>query len=178
MQACTLFSRFSGAGASLLAAGTLLFAGSALAADMNSAREAYRVQRAACESGQTQDRANCLREAGAALEEAQRGRLMSRTAQDYDANARMRCEQQSADRREECLLLQGPDATIFGSVEGGGTLRELTVRRAGEPPVPPERGVVTTPQNIHPRAVPQNMPRPQPVPGMPGSTMPPGTGIR
>ena len=181
MDASMLSSLFTRKGATLLAASSLMFGGSAFAANtnMDQARAEYEAQRAACVSGQSnQDRATCMREAGAAYEEARRGRL-ARDA-DFDANARMRCERHTGERREECLMLQGQDAKVYGSVEGGGTLRELTLRRVGEPPVPPERGVVTTPYNVHPGAVPQNMPQGgqyapgrQPAPGTPGGV--PGT---
>lgn len=196
MDASMLSSLFSRKGATLLAASSLMFAGSAFAANasMDQARAEYEAQRAACQSGQSQqDRATCMREAGAAYQEARRGRL-SRGGADYDANARARCERHTGDRREECMMLQGQDAKVFGSVEGGGTLREMTVRRVGEPPVPPERGVVTTPYNVHPGAVPQNMPhggqyapgqQPMTTPGggmQPGTTYAPGapagTGLR
>lgn len=187
MDASMLSSLFTRKGATLLAASSLVFAGSAFAANtnMDQARAEYEAQRAACQSGQShQDRATCMREAGAAYEEARRGRLVRGTA-DYDSNARARCERHTGERREECLLLQGQDAKVYGSVEGGGTLREVTVRRVGEPPVPPERGVVTTPYNVHPGAVPQTMPQggqyaparqPMPAPGAyPGTTSAPGT---
>lgn len=186
MDASMLSSLFTRKGATLLAASSLMFAGSAFAAktNMDQARAEYEAQRAACQSGQShQDRATCMREAGAAYEEARRGRLLRGTV-DYDANARARCERQTGERREECLLLQGQDAKVYGSVEGGGTLREITVRRVGEPPVPPERGVVTTPYNVHPGAVPQTAPQggqyaparqPMTAPGAyPGTTSTPG----
>lgn len=156
MDASMLSSLFTRKGAALLATSSLMFAGSAFAANMSmdQARAEYEAQRAACQSGQShQDRATCMREAGAAYEEARRGRLLR--GADYEANARMRCDRHTGERREECLLLQGSDAKVYGSVESGGTLREVTVRRVGEPPVPPERGVVTTPYNVHPGAIPQ-----------------------
>jgi len=195
MDASMLSSLFTRKGATLLAASSLMFAGSAFAAttNMDQARAEYEAQRAACQSGQShQDRATCMREAGAAYDEARRGRL-ERSA-DYDSNARARCERHTGERREECLMLQGQDAKVYGSVEGGGTLREMTIRRVGEPPVPPERGVVTTPYNVHPGAVPQNMRQggqyaparpPMPTPGtgmqpgtMPAPGAPAGTGLR
>src|SRR5690606_34597122 len=134
MDASMWSSLFSRKGAALLAGG-LMVAGSAHAANMNmdQARAEYEAQRAACQSGQShQDRATCMQGAGAAFEEARRGRLV-RSA-DYDTNARMRCERHSGERRDECLMLQSQDAKVYGSVEGGGTLREITVRRVGEPP--------------------------------------------
>src|SRR5690606_11196297 len=105
MDARTLNTRVSLAGAGLLVIGSLVYAGSALAAT-NDAAAAYKAQRAACESGQThQDKATCLREAGAAYDEARRGRLLRSGEPDYDANARLRCERHTGESREECLLL-------------------------------------------------------------------------
>src|SRR5690554_4542672 len=75
MKVRTLPSYIQSAG---LSAAVLLLgaSGAAWSADMDAARAAYKEQRAACESGNThQDRATCLREAGAALEEARRGQL-------------------------------------------------------------------------------------------------------
>ena len=187
MDARTLNIRVSLAGAGLLVLGSLVYAGSTFAAT-NDAAAAYKAQRAVCERGQThQDKATCLREAGAAYEEARRGRLLRGASPDYDADARLRCERHTGEAREECLLLQdrSGNVKVHGSVEGGGTLRETTIRRVGEPPVPPERGVVTTPQNVHPGAIPsQSAPgfnplRPNMTPPVaPGNGMRSGTGIR
>lgn len=178
MRARTLFSEMLYA-TGVLVAGAVIFVGSAMAADRDTAEAEYRAQRALCESGQSgQARDTCLREAGAALQEARRGRLMRSSDVDYEMNARLRCESQSPDLREACMKLNGPDARIYGSVKGGGTLREVTIRELGEPPVspvPPERGTVTTPHNVHPGSVP-GVATPPPPAGRNG--MNPGTGIR
>lgn len=117
----------------LAAAGTLLAAATASAAD--TAREAYQAQRAACEAGTTgQDRATCLREAGAALEEARRGRL-TRGVSDAQLreNAAQRCERLPANQRSDCMALRSGDVQVSGSVKGGGILRSTTIRQVGEP---------------------------------------------
>jgi hypothetical protein len=82
-------------GVAICVISTLLGASVALAAEGRSLSDAearYRQDRAMCESGQSQqDRATCLREAGAALAEARRGRLDDSPAQ-YQKNALIRCE--------------------------------------------------------------------------------------
>ena len=74
-----------------------------------------------------QDRAACIREAGAARQEAARGGLTS--APDYRSNALARCGlQPPADRADcEARVLGGSGNTrgaVDGSVLGGGVIRE------------------------------------------------------
>ncbi len=71
-----------------------------------------------------QDRAACLREAGAARQEAQRGGLTG--APDYMSNALARCEPHPPAERAACeQRVRGTGATsIEGSVLGGGLIRE------------------------------------------------------
>src|SRR5512147_1902447 len=84
-------------GYALCTAGALTCATATLAAGrpgQSEAQRAYERDRAACLSGQThQDRATCLREAGAALQEARRGGLDDRNAE-YERNRLLRCEKQ------------------------------------------------------------------------------------
>src|SRR5690606_11735055 len=119
--------------ATLAAAGTLLVIGTAVAAD--AAQEAYQAQRAICEAGTSgQDRATCLREAGAALQEARRGRLTRGVSEAHlRANAAQRCERLPAKQRSDCMALRGSDVQVRGSVAGGGVLRSTTIREVGEP---------------------------------------------
>ncbi len=112
--------------AALCAAGTLLLApvcfaqGGKVRSDIEAR---YQRDRAACMSGQTnQDRATCLREAGAARDEARRGRLGGQAA---EQNRMMRCEPLPQDDREDCQRRMRGEGTISGSVEGGGIYREL-----------------------------------------------------
>jgi hypothetical protein len=116
-------------GIALCASGALLGATVAVAADrrgLSEAQSAYQRDRAACMSGQTsQDRATCLREAGAALQEAKRGNLNDGQAQ-YERNRLLRCEKQPPQDRQDCVRRMSSEARTSGSVEGGGILRELT----------------------------------------------------
>jgi len=71
-----------------------------------------------------QDRAACIREAGAARQEARRGGLTG--APDYLANALARCAPQPPADRMACeQRVRGTGTTsIDGSVLGGGVIRE------------------------------------------------------
>lgn len=121
----------------LCAAGALLSATAVTAANrgkLSDAQSAYQRDRAACLSGQThQDRATCLREAGAALQEARRGRLEDSGSQ-FEQNRLLRCEKQPPEDREYCVRRMKGEGTTSGSVEGGGIIRELVV-----PVVPAQR---------------------------------------
>jgi hypothetical protein len=97
----------------------------AAAADLSQAHARYQQEREACMSGQShQDRATCLREAGAALQEAKRGNL-GEGLSTYEQNRLIRCEVHPAGDREDCLRRMRGEGTISGSVEGGGIYREL-----------------------------------------------------
>jgi hypothetical protein len=89
------------------------------------AQQRYRQERARCMSGQSnQDRATCLREAAAALQEARRNRLETGAGANLEANATARCEAQPAADRAACVQrIQGAGSTQ-GSVGGGGLIRE------------------------------------------------------
>lgn len=86
-------------------------------------------EKAVCD-GVQQDRAACLREAGAARQEAGRNGLTGASPAGYDANAMARCQLQPVAERADCeARLQGsttPGATTStsGSVMGGGVIRE------------------------------------------------------
>ena len=114
-------------GLSAFAAGAVLLAGIAAAAGGNpaDAQARYKQDRAACNSGQPyQDRAACLREAGAALQESRRGRLGDNQGA-YKKNRLIRCDPLPADDREDCVRRMRGEGTASGSVESGGIYREL-----------------------------------------------------
>lgn len=128
-------------------AGTTL--ASAAGARHGESDSTYQRELAVCGHNQ-QDRAACIREAGAARQAAARGGLTS--APDYRANALQRCGLQQAGDRADCeaRVLGGSGNTaagIEGSVMGGGVIREsvtTTVRtvpamRPMPRPMPMER---------------------------------------
>ena len=94
-------------------------------ADRKAAHAQYQLDRAACLSGQShQERSICLREAGAALQEALRGGLATASGS-YEQNRAARCDPLPADLREDCQRRMRGEGTTSGSVEKGGILREL-----------------------------------------------------
>jgi hypothetical protein len=114
-------------GLSACAVTAMLVAGVAAAAGSNlaEAQARYAQDRAACISGQSnQDRATCLREAGAALQEAKSGRIDDGNSS-YKQNQLIRCDRLSAGERDDCLRRMRGEGTVSGSVEGGGIYREL-----------------------------------------------------
>ena len=112
-------------GLALCAAGALLSATVSVAAGRGDAQRAYQRDRAACMSGQTsQDRATCLREASAALQETRRGNLDDGQAQ-FERNRLLRCDRQPPEDRHDCVRRMSGEGFTSGSVEGGGILREL-----------------------------------------------------
>ncbi len=108
----------------LLAAGALTSATLAWGAGPSwSERSIYQDEVAVCAHIQ-QDRTACIREAGAARQEARRGGLTS--APDYLQNALARCQLQPPTERMACeQRVRGTGVTsIEGSVLGGGLIRE------------------------------------------------------
>jgi hypothetical protein len=84
----------------------------------------YRQDRARCLRGESgQDRATCLKEAGAAYQEARRGALSAPTGTDLTRNATQRCEAQPPADREACVQRILGAGTAEGSVQGGGLIR-------------------------------------------------------
>jgi hypothetical protein len=69
------------------------------------------------------DRAACLREAGAALQESRRGGLTDERAQ-LETNRLARCDSQPARDRDECIRRMN-EGTTTGSVKEGAVVREL-----------------------------------------------------
>lgn len=106
-------SRF--AGLACIAIGTLM-AGSLAWAQANGM---------ACD-GKQQDRTACLREAGAAQQEAQRGGLSNPGPDVERQNALARCQRQPVADRADCeARIEGMGRTSTeGSVMGGGVIRE------------------------------------------------------
>ena len=112
------------------AACLLLFGGTAMATSLSQAEQRYHDERAACLSGASnQDRAICLREAGAALQEARRGGLAG-DERELGRNRMARCAALPLPDREDCTMRMNGQGSTSGSAMQGGILREL------ERPVP------------------------------------------
>ncbi|PUA18766.1 hypothetical protein [Glaciimonas sp. PCH181] len=119
----------------------MLMATSALAADkgnstnLTDAKAAYQKQRTACLNGTSnEDRATCLREAGAALEAARKGQLND-TQAEYKKNRLDRCNALPERDRPDCLQRMKADGVVEGSAESGGILRESVTTEVGPPVV-------------------------------------------
>ena len=108
----------------------LLCSGAAMAADNRPGAAST----AHCD-GVQQDRAACVREAGAARQEAQRGGLSTPGAGAADANALARCQNQPAADRADCeARVRGTGASsTSGSVMGGGVIRETVTPLPAQP---------------------------------------------
>ena len=101
------------------------------------AKAKYQRERTACMNGQTtnEDRATCLKEAGAALAEARKGNLTSGDGQ-LRKNANERCKVLTGDERADCIARMSGEGTVSGSVGGGGVLREKVTIVPGAPAQP------------------------------------------
>ena len=97
---------------------------------LSQAQQQYKLERAHCLSGQShQDRATCLKEAGAAYQEARRGVLGSGSGSaNLTQNATARCEAQPPADREACVQRIMGAGSAEGSVEGGGILRQTETK--------------------------------------------------
>jgi hypothetical protein len=113
---------------SILLSGALLSV-SAMAATNSADIEAkYKEDRAKCLMGQTnEDQATCLREAGAAREDARRGQLNNGDGK-FHRNSKERCKALTGDEAEDCKARMNGKGTVSGSVGGGGILRETVTR--------------------------------------------------
>lgn len=122
-------------GALALGTGSLMAFG-AYAAGTGSGQSQYQMDVQRCNSGDTnQDRATCLREAGAARQESQRNRLDDKQEGRYQDNAMMRCKNLPAMQQQDCITqMTSGNTTTRGSVGGGGVLRETVIQvPAGTP---------------------------------------------
>ena len=84
----------------------------------------YLAERAVCLNGTSnQDRATCLKEAGAARDEARRGLLNDGDAA-YKRNSRVRCDALTGDEAADCRARMRGAGTTSGSAQSGGIYRE------------------------------------------------------
>ncbi|MBS0453641.1 MAG: hypothetical protein JSS14_20275 [Proteobacteria bacterium] len=123
----------------ILAAGSIAAMPSAFAAGA-SATSTYQSERAVCGQIQ-QDKAACIREAGAAAQASRQGHLTYAPDATYRQNALARCQAQPAEDRTACeqRVTGTGNTTIEGSVLGGGDIRETVtqVPAASSAPPPP-----------------------------------------
>jgi hypothetical protein len=94
----------------------------------------YQRERAACLDGSSpQDRATCLKEAGAARAESRRSGLGNgEDAGTLSRNALQRCQAVLPEDRDACERMARGEGEVSGSVAGGGVLKQI-VTPAPEP---------------------------------------------
>jgi len=162
-----------GLGLALGASGAMA-AGAAGAATNTDIETRYRIDVERCNTGQTnQDKATCLREAGAARDEARRSRLTNAN-ESYRQNETARCQALPVEQRDECMLqMSGQNTTTQGSVGAGGVLRETTIEVPGTPVPAPAPGVVPGTTTPVPPALPAPALTPNPPPVVPAPSLTP-----
>jgi hypothetical protein len=95
----------------------------------SAAETTYQQERSRCLRGEShQDRATCLKEAGAAYDEARRGGMGGASGEDLSRNATQRCEVQPPQDRQACVQRILGAGSAQGSVEGGGLLRQTETK--------------------------------------------------
>jgi hypothetical protein len=161
----THFTRPQRLAQALLIAAAALAGATALAAGKSEppkAQARYEQERAVCTSGRSnQDRATCLREAGAALAESRRGGLDADGAA-YADNQRLRCGRLSGDDELACQARMQGLGTTSGSAAEGGIYRELVTR---ETVLPAKPGPAMSQGKPMPMPMPdKGMPMPMPMP--------------
>lgn len=107
--------------------------------DKAAIESAYQRDRAACQAlSPTQDRTSCLRDAGAHRAQALRSGIRGEPSpQDLERNALQRCQRHTGEQRAICERMARGEGTVSGSVQGGGTIRELVTQEPLPPPPPP-----------------------------------------
>jgi len=118
--------RNTAAALGIVAAGLLATTDAFAAGKSNAELDAqYQREKAVCTSGQSnQDKATCLREAGAAYQQARQGRLSDGQQAQYAANALNRCKALPADDQADCQRRIENPSDVEGSAPSGGILRK------------------------------------------------------
>ncbi len=111
---------------------SFLFANMCVAADRQdtsaSARARYEYEKSICLNGQSnQSRETCLREAGAARQQAKSDSLTTASEEQLQRNRERRCDSHPPADREYCLQRMRGAGTQSGSEQSGGISRELVV---------------------------------------------------
>lgn len=108
-------------------------------------------ERAACLNGMSnQDQTTCLKEAGAAQQERQRGTLDDGQAGRYDQNAMQRCQTLPANQQADCVKRVQGMGQQSGSVEGGGLIKQTVTRTVGRPSVAQAASAASSPASDPP----------------------------
>ncbi|MET3497620.1 hypothetical protein [Variovorax boronicumulans] len=116
------------------ASGFIVFGAQTASAQAPGTDARMQKERAVCD-GVQQDRAACLREAGAAKQEAARSGLTTPSPARGQVNALARCAEQPAADQADCeaRMKGGARTTTEGSVMGGGVIRETETPLPAQP---------------------------------------------
>lgn len=137
---------------------------------------AYQRDRAACQAlSPTQDRTACLRDAGAHRAQALRtGVRGGSSPEQLERNAMQRCQSHNTqEQRTVCERMARGEGTSSGSVQGGGTIRELVTTEVlpapppPPPPMAPPAPMLSPPVPAAPMPPPSMNPTPAPLPPVP-----------
>jgi hypothetical protein len=125
----------AGLAAVLLLAPVLAAERPAATTELAKAQALYVRERAACLDGTSQqERAACLKEAGAALGEAKRSRLGNgEDARALRSNAVQRCDAVRAEDRDSCRRMALGEGTVSGTAAAGGVVKELVTTEPAAP---------------------------------------------
>jgi len=136
-----------------LAALPSAFAAGSSAGSSASRTSNYQTERAMCGQIQ-QDKAACIREAGAAAQASRQGNLTHASDDTYRQNALARCQSQPAQDRLACeqRVTGAGNTTIEGSVLGGGAIRETVTQVPASAAMPPPPATVTPAMPVRPMA--------------------------
>ncbi len=118
----------------LAASGFIVFGAQTASAQAPGTDARAQKERAVCD-GVQQDRAACLREAGAAKQEAGRAGLTTPSPARGQVNSLARCAEQPAADQADCeaRIKGGARTTTEGSVMGGGVIRETVTPLPAQP---------------------------------------------
>lgn len=120
-------------------------------ADPGTPEANYQKERADCLAGRTgQDQKTCLREAGAALAEARRGRLQSTDTRVLAENALLRCQRVAEEDREDCRRMVRGEGVREGTVADGAILKKIDRMVVENPPAAGPRPPASAPRASEP----------------------------
>lgn len=110
-----------------------LAASSSLYAQTPTPQEAYKQAIAQCQMLSGEQAKNCRQDAGAALQDTRKHPAQAPSTQALQDNRLARCQPLPEVDRAECILqmTDQQDTRVFGSVQGGGILRETTITIPG-----------------------------------------------
>lgn len=136
----------------------------------------YQQERAACAAmSNPESRTNCLRDIGAARQQARRNPREPVSQAELQRNALQRCQVHTiAEDRAICERMARGEGDVSGSVSGGGQIRSLETQ-VFPPPAPPAPPTMAPPVGSPPPMSPPPTMQPTPVPPLttPPSPVPP-----